>query len=101
MAQELLNGILALLNTYNDLPEGEREYAIRFVKANSHLTGEEFIKKWTFDRADREEAARLQTHRDEKVLEDYKDLVARKGDVGVTLTGVDAKGSSSKVKENK
>lgn len=94
MAQDLLKGVITLLNAYNDLPDGEREYALRFVRANSSLTGEEFIEKWTMDRADREEAARLQAHRDEKVLEDYRDVVARRGETAVKVTGIAADGST-------
>ncbi len=76
----------ALHAAVNAVPEAERAYLVRYVTLNAHRPLDEMMERWAADRDAREEAARLQRHRDEKVLGDALDAARRLG-VEVALAG--------------
>ena len=87
----------ALWDAVNALPVEERDYAVRYVTRNAHLSFEDMLAKWRKDRTDREEAAKIQKHRDEKVLGEAEAILKRMG-VEMALTGVKAGGKTGKAK---
>ena len=88
MATDQIEDVLADLHAaVNTMPEAERAYSMRFLSKNADLSPEDFLAKFTADRADRAEAAAIQAHRDEKVLQDAKELVSRLG-TDVLLAGI-------------
>jgi hypothetical protein len=79
----------ALWVAINNISAEEREYLVRFVTRNAHRPVEEMRERFVADRKDREEAAQIQRHREEKVLDEYRDIMKWRG-VDVSLTGVSA-----------
>lgn len=77
------------------LPEGEREYAVRFVSKNLKLEPADLLDKWQRDQNDREQAARIQAHREEQVIQEFKDIMRGRG-AAAALTGVEAGADAGK-----
>lgn len=85
--------IKELYAAVNSLPEAGRDYALRFVSKNYALPLADFSAKWEQDQADREGAAKLQRHREEKVIGEFQEIMKGRG-VEVLLDGI-AVGSAS------
>jgi len=71
------------------MPEAEREYAVRFVSKNLALPPDKLLEKWTRDQDDRAQAARIQKHREEKVIQEFKEIMRGRG-AAAAITGVEA-----------
>ena len=85
-ADDLAGHALALHAAINAVPEAERAYLVRYVTLNAHRPADDMLARWESDREARAEAAKLQRHRDEKVLGDALDAAKRLG-VEVALAG--------------
>lgn len=72
-----------------DLVKVTNEYLLRFVSKNVDLDFEELYEKYTQDKADREEAAAIEKHRQEVVLADAKELL-KSNPAFATILGIEA-----------
>jgi hypothetical protein len=99
MDQDTEARIKALWGAVNALPEGQRAYLVRYVTKNAHRPVDGMLAALKADLADREEAAKLQAHREERVMDEYREIMARRGvEVAITGVAVDGKGESVQAK---
>lgn len=83
----------ALYNVLAEIDSADREYVARFIAKNFDLGYEALVEKFTQDQADRQEAAALQEHRLQVLLEelgDHKNNPAVAKVLGVSLDATPA-----------
>ncbi len=88
MSKQLEKNGKSLWDAINAIPEKDRDYLVNFVTKNAHRPLPEMLSRMQADLAGRTEAAEIQHHREERVMGEYKEIMARRG-VEATLIGVD------------
>lgn len=88
--------LAALHKALTAIPDEDRDYAARFVKANAHKEPEELLAHWQQDRADRAKAADIERHRKERVMSEFLDTYGK--DAIAALSGVASDAESGKAK---
>lgn len=97
MNKQLEKAALALREAIHACPEADRDYLVNFVVKNAHRPAAEMVTRMKADRGGREEAEKIQRHRDEKVLGDALEAAKRLG-IEVAITGVAAGTKTEHVK---
>jgi hypothetical protein len=84
--------IKALREVLKDIPEESHAHATAFARSNHGLSDKEFMEKWEAEMADRAEAAKLEAHRQEKVVQEF---MALHPETIAQVVGVVSKGESA------
>jgi hypothetical protein len=99
MSQITKDQFIKLREALMALPEELRRYATRFAVAHSSLSVEQAYKELERELGNRDEAARLEKHRKDKIISQFQELDDdTKKAALVQLSGVAASSSTNAVK---
>lgn len=88
--------IAALHKALTAIPEEDRDYAARFVRANAGKDLDALLEHWNRDQADREQAAEIERHRRERVLSEFRDTFGAEAIAEIAGVSADAVADESK-----